>query len=51
MYVWAVWLCEWSGKGEPVACVVKSRYFQQSLTWGNLTLSLDPVCVILGGVV
>lgn len=32
------------GEGEPVACVVNSLYFQQSLTWGNHTLSLDPVC-------
>lgn len=39
------------GEGEPVACVVNSRYFQHSLTWGNLTLSLDPVWVILVGVV
>lgn len=46
-----VWLCGWRGEGEPVACVVNSRYFQWSLTWGNLTLSLDPVWVMLDNVV
>lgn len=46
-----VWLCGWRGEGEPVACVVNCRYFQWSLTWGNLTLSLDPVWVMLDNVV
>lgn len=46
-----VWLCGWRSDREPVACVVNSRYFQQSLTRGNLTLSLDPVWVISEGVV
>lgn len=43
-----VWLCGWMGDGEPVACVVNSPCFQQSLTRGNHTSSLDPVCH-LGG--
>lgn len=43
--------CDCVSEGEPVACVVNSSYFQQSLTWGNLTLSLDPVWVIRACVV
>lgn len=49
--LFTVWLCGWRGEGEPVACVVNSRYFQWSLTWSNLTLSLDPVWVMLDNVV
>lgn len=39
-------VCDYVGDGGPVACVVNSRCFQQSLTWGSLTLSLDSVWVI-----
>lgn len=47
MYV-CVWLFGWR---ETVACVVNSRYFQQSLTRRKLKLCLDPFWVILDCVV